>query len=531
MTTASTNGARRTGWRARVVVLGGLALLMSAAGLATPVGHDAPSPAVAASPTPSLATVESLYSQDLIARINAERAARNSPFVSLPQLTVDPQLEADAQAWSASIASTGQVADPSLPACDGPSPGVVCLLAANAGNTGYGYWPGDGSDGMDGAYMASADHRQNELNAAYTAVGVGVTCADNQAWTVELFGEAYGDVPQANAREAAQDDTQGDPVPQSPVVAGAPSGDPVYCPGQTVGPDGAVTATGGQYAYPFAVPAVPGEPNGALDSPVVGMAATSDGLGYWLVRANGAVTPYGDAVSYGEMSNVPLNAPITHIVATSDGHGYWLVAADGGIFSFGDAHFYGSMGGRPLNAPVVDMAPTPNGQGYWLVGSDGGVFAFGDAPFYGSMGGRPLNKPVVGMAGDPAPAVTGWWRRMAASSPTAPTSTARPGACGSTSRSTRWRPLPTVPATGSWPPTAASSVSATPALTAVPATSSWPHLSWAWPPTLPPAATGWWARTAACSPTAPRSSARAEPFEPFEPLEPSGSGAALSSTR
>ena len=200
-----------------MVVLGGLALLMSAAGLATPVGHDAPSPAVAASPTPSLATVESLYSQDLIARINAERAARNSPFVSLPQLTVDPQLEADAQAWSASIASTGQVADPSLPACDGPSPGVVCLLAANAGNTGYGYWPGDGSDGMDGAYMASADHRQNELNAAYTAVGVGVTCADNQAWTVELFGEAYGDVPQANAREAAQDDTQGDPVPQSPV--------------------------------------------------------------------------------------------------------------------------------------------------------------------------------------------------------------------------------------------------------------------------------------------------------------------------
>jgi Cysteine-rich secretory protein family len=407
VTTASRNGARGTGWRARLLVLAGLALLMSAAGLATPVGHDAPAPAVAASPSPTLATVESLYSQDLVARINAERAARNSPFVSLPQLTVDPQLQADAQAWSASIAAKGQVADPALPPCDGPSPGAVCLLAANSGNTGYGYWPGDGSDGMDGAYMASADHRQNQLNAAYTAVGVGVTCADNQAWTVELFGEAYGDISQANAREAAQNHTQGDPVPQSPVVAGAPSGDPVYCPGQTVGPNGAVTGTGGQYAYPFSVPAVPGEPNGTLASPVVGMAATNDGQGYWLVRANGAVTPYGDAVSYGDMASAPLNAPITHIVATPNGRGYWLVASDGGIFNFGDAAFYGSMGGRPLNAPVVGMAPTPNGQGYWLVASDGGVFAFGDAAFYGSMGGRPLNKPVVGMADDPA--TGGYW--------------------------------------------------------------------------------------------------------------------------
>jgi hypothetical protein len=148
VTTASTNDARRLGLRARLVVLAGLALLLSGAGLITPVGHGAPGPAVAASPGLSLATVESLYAQDLVARINAERAARSSPFVSMPALTVDPQLQADAQAWSAQIASTGQVSDPALTPCDGPSPGDMCLLAANAGNTGYGYWPGDGSDGM-----------------------------------------------------------------------------------------------------------------------------------------------------------------------------------------------------------------------------------------------------------------------------------------------------------------------------------------------------------------------------------------------
>ena len=42
--------------------------------------------------------------------------------------------------------------------------------------------------------------------------------------------------------------------------------------------------------------------------------------------------------------SAPLNAPIVGIAATPDGGGYWLVAADGGVFSFGDAHFYGSTG-------------------------------------------------------------------------------------------------------------------------------------------------------------------------------------------
>ena len=136
------------------------------------------------------------------------------------------------------------------------------------------------------------------------------------------------------------------------------------------------------------------------------------------------------------------------ITATEDGGGYWLVASDGGVFAFGDAGYFGSMGGRALvkpmvgtgrraqrrrvldrglgrrrvrlrrcavlrvhgwegtARPVVGMASTADGGGYWLVASDGGVFAFGDARFSGSMGGRHLDQPVVAMA---AAAGGGYW--------------------------------------------------------------------------------------------------------------------------
>ena len=161
----------------------------------------------------------------------------------------------------------------------------------------------------------------------------------------------------------------------------------------TPGPD-AVTAFG-------AAAAVPGTTLQGLAAPVVGMAATPDGLGYWLVAADGGVFSYGDAAFDGSTGGIHLNQPIVGMAATPTGHGYWLVASDGGVFAFGDAAFAGSMGGRPLNQPIVGMAATPTGHGYWLVASDGGVFAFGDAAFAGSMGGTPLNQPVVGMAASP----------------------------------------------------------------------------------------------------------------------------------
>ena len=135
-----------------------------------------------------------------------------------------------------------------------------------------------------------------------------------------------------------------------------------------------------------------------LNQPVVGMAATHDGGGYWLVSADGGVYAYGDAHYDGSAVNLYLNRPVVGMEATPDGEGYWLVSADGGVFGYGDARFYGSTGGIVLSKPVVGMAATPDGDGYWLVAADGGVFAYGDARFYGSTGGIDLSEPVVGMA-------------------------------------------------------------------------------------------------------------------------------------
>jgi hypothetical protein len=138
-----------------------------------------------------------------------------------------------------------------------------------------------------------------------------------------------------------------------------------------------------------------------LNAPIVGMATTSDGAGYWMAGSDGGVFASGDAGFFGSMGGKHLNQPVVGMAATPDGHGYWLVASDGGIFTFGDAAFYGSTGGMHLNQPVVGMAATPDGRGYWLVAADGGIFTFGDAAFYGSTGNLHLNKPVVGMAATP----------------------------------------------------------------------------------------------------------------------------------
>ena len=114
----------------------------------------------------------------------------------------------------------------------------------------------------------------------------------------------------------------------------------------------------------------------------------------------------GDAPFLGSLGSVRLNLPVVGMAPTPSGRGYWLVAADGGIFTFGDAAFLGSTGALRLNRPVVGMTATPSGQGYWLVASDGGIFSFGDAAFFGSLGSVRLNQPVIGMAALPGGAST-----------------------------------------------------------------------------------------------------------------------------
>jgi hypothetical protein len=58
------------------------------------------------------------------------------------------------------------------------------------------------------------------------------------------------------------------------------------------------------------------------------------------------------------MGGQHLNAPIVGMAATPDGGGYWLVAADGGVFSFGDAAFSGAAAGSTTGAPIVGVNRT-----------------------------------------------------------------------------------------------------------------------------------------------------------------------------
>jgi hypothetical protein len=74
------------------------------------------------------------------------------------------------------------------------------------------------------------------------------------------------------------------------------------------------------------------------------------------VASDGGIFAFGDAGYYGSMGGKPLDRPVVGIASTPNGGGYWEVASDGGIFSFGDAAFAGSTGGTVLVKPVVGMS-------------------------------------------------------------------------------------------------------------------------------------------------------------------------------
>jgi hypothetical protein len=138
-------------------------------------------------------------------------------------------------------------------------------------------------------------------------------------------------------------------------------------------------------------------------NPVVGIAASPGDGGYWLLRRSGQVTAFGAATRFGA---TPAGRYVG-IAPTPDGRGLWLATDSGAVVSLGDAGRYGSMAGRPLAAPVIGIAATADGRGYWLAGADGGVFSFGDARFAGSMVGKHLSAPIVALA--PAGPGGGYW--------------------------------------------------------------------------------------------------------------------------
>jgi hypothetical protein len=126
----------------------------------------------------------------------------------------------------------------------------------------------------------------------------------------------------------------------------------------------------------------------------------------WTVTADGKVSASGrGAKTYGDASGIDLWQPIVGIAVTQSGKGYWLAARDSGVFTYGDAAFHGNLISqlivrdklapgtltgenimRYLHGEIVDIVST--GNGYYLLGKDGGVFTFGRLPFHGSLSGK-----------------------------------------------------------------------------------------------------------------------------------------------
>ena len=194
-------------------------------------------------------------------------------------------------------------------------------------------------------------------------------------------------------------------------------------PGLALAPDGTISGIptiSGEYPVTFTVTdsnQLPGQAllAIAIETPPRRRRATGRSPATAGSSATGRSTQF-----YGSTGGLHLNAPIIGMAATPDAAGYWLLASDGGIFAFGDAVFYGSTGGTPLNAPIVGMTPTPDGAGYWLVASDGGVLRLRRRWLL-----RFDRRHAPGQADrghgidDRRTAATGSWLRTAASSPTA----------------------------------------------------------------------------------------------------------------
>ena len=65
-----------------------------------------------------------------------------------------------------------------------------------------------------------------------------------------------------------------------------------------------------------------------------------------MVASDGGIFNFGTPASRLDRA-ITLNRPVVGMAATPQGGGYWLVASDGGIFSFGNAGFHGSTAISP----------------------------------------------------------------------------------------------------------------------------------------------------------------------------------------
>jgi hypothetical protein len=258
----------------------------------------------------------------------------------------------------------------------------------------------DGSDGHVMATLAPSLGLQNSPLVTDDPNGtIGITLAgynghnQGQVDHFELAGSSGAGVDGVGAWPMFHHDPQltGDALTSGPQGTYVPVG--ARCQAPAGGPNGYYEVGIAGNVFRFGNLAMCGSlPAADAAIAVVGIAATPDGGGYWVVDRVGRVYPFGDARSYGPAHD--LADDIVGMAATPDGGGYWLVGARGEVYAYGDAKWYGPS--HTLAGPIVGLAATTDGEGYWLAGADGAVYGFGNA----TVGSHLSLSSVVGIAAD-----------------------------------------------------------------------------------------------------------------------------------
>ena len=126
--------------------------------------------------------------------------------------------------------------------------------------------------------------------------------------------------------------------------------------------------------------------------------ATAGSVSAASASAGPAVLPYGDAGFYGPTTNLTLNRPVVGMASTPDGGGYWLVASDGGVFNFGDAGFFGSgVGALGTGRIAAGIVRSRSGRGYDILATPGIVHV----GFGGDVNGVGRVAAFMGSGGNP----------------------------------------------------------------------------------------------------------------------------------
>ena len=126
-------------------------------------------------------------------------------------------------------------------------------------------------------------------------------------------------------------------------------------------------------------------------------AQTNPVAAYWLANAGGGVFTFGGAPFYGSAGALRLNMPIVGMAATPDGGGYWLVAVRRRDLHLRRRHLLRVDGGLQAEQAHRRAWPPPRtagATGWWP--PTAGSSPSATPPSTGRRGPCRLNKPIVG---------------------------------------------------------------------------------------------------------------------------------------